>query len=183
MNLVIPIEKFNIQYIFFENSVKNTIIDDSEFIKIIYSNELVSLNNLYLSFKFNAQHFEENYNKRKYYFSNRHLSLIKNIVLIEKQILQLLNYTHLEPMFTIRDSIEKGYIQCMNNNNNNSNINNNKNYNNYNNYNNNYNYNKNYNNQNKFSDNNSQQIILKISGLWITKTKYGLIYKFIEPNN
>lgn len=175
MNLVIPIEKFNIQYIFFENSVKNTIIDDSEFIKIIYSNELVSLNNLYLSFKFNAQHFEENYNKRKYYFSNRHHSLIKNIVLIEKQLLKLLNYTHLEPSFTIRDTIEKGYIQCMSNSNSNNN--------NYNNYNNNYNYNKNYNNQIKFSDDNNQHIILKISGLWVSKTKYGLIYKFIEPNN
>jgi len=48
MNLVLDETNYNINNIFFYEPVKNTIMDDSKFIRIIYSDEHVILNGLYL---------------------------------------------------------------------------------------------------------------------------------------
>ncbi|ALH23296.1 hypothetical protein ceV_390 [Chrysochromulina ericina virus CeV-01B] len=48
MNLVLDENNYNINNIFFYEPVKNTVMDDSKFIRIIYSDEHVILNGLYL---------------------------------------------------------------------------------------------------------------------------------------
>ena len=48
MNIIIDLNKFNINNIFFYDPIKNNIIDDSNFIRIIYSDQDVILNGLYL---------------------------------------------------------------------------------------------------------------------------------------
>ena len=48
MNLVLDETNYNINNIFFYEPVKNTVMDDSKFIRIIYSDEHVILNGLYL---------------------------------------------------------------------------------------------------------------------------------------
>ena len=47
MNLVLERENFVFNNIFFYESVKNTVMDDSSFIRIIYSNEDMILNGIY----------------------------------------------------------------------------------------------------------------------------------------
>ena len=46
MNIVIDNEDFNKDHIFLQEPVKNNIIDDSKFIRIIYSNNIFSVNTL-----------------------------------------------------------------------------------------------------------------------------------------
>lgn len=48
MNLVLDEKNYNINNVFFYEPVKNTVMDDSKFIRIIYSDEHVILNGLYL---------------------------------------------------------------------------------------------------------------------------------------
>ena len=48
MNLVLDENNYNINNIFFYEPVKNTVMDDSKFIRIIYSDEHVILNGIYL---------------------------------------------------------------------------------------------------------------------------------------
>tara|TARA_B000000557_G_C20536852_1_gene343073 strand:+ start:195 stop:566 length:372 start_codon:yes stop_codon:yes gene_type:complete len=48
MNLVIDESKYNLNNLFFYEPVKNTVMDESNFIRIIYSDENIILNGLYL---------------------------------------------------------------------------------------------------------------------------------------
>jgi hypothetical protein len=48
MNIIIEFNKFNTDNIFFYDPIKNNIIDDSNFIRIIYSDQNIILNGLYL---------------------------------------------------------------------------------------------------------------------------------------
>ena len=48
MNLVLDNNTYNVNNIFFYDAVKNTVMDDSKFIRIIYSDENIILNGLYL---------------------------------------------------------------------------------------------------------------------------------------
>jgi hypothetical protein len=48
MNIIIDYNNFDINNIFFYDPIKNNIIDDSTFVRIIYSDHNVILNGLYL---------------------------------------------------------------------------------------------------------------------------------------
>ena len=48
MNLVLDSNKYSINNIYFNEFVKNTIMNDSNFIRIIYSNKDLILNGLYI---------------------------------------------------------------------------------------------------------------------------------------
>ena len=48
MNLVTDINTFDSNNVYFLDSVKNTIMNDSNFIRIIYSNHLFMLNGIFL---------------------------------------------------------------------------------------------------------------------------------------
>jgi len=151
MNIVLPIEQFNKHHIFFEKSVKNIVLENSDFIKIIYSNSLCVLNNLYLSFHLNIDSYADTLKKRKYFFAKYNNPNLKNIIEIEKFLLKLANIKNVQPSFTIKENIENGYINCV-----------------------------------KTHDvfhNESREILLKISGIWVTKTNYGITYKFIDVSN
>ena len=52
MNLIINLNDINLNYIFFYEPVKNTILESSYFIRIIYSNEDIILNGIYLYINF-----------------------------------------------------------------------------------------------------------------------------------
>lgn len=48
MNIILPIKEISLDNIFFNESVKNTVVDNSNFIRIIYSNCDLILNSLYV---------------------------------------------------------------------------------------------------------------------------------------
>ena len=62
MNLVLPIKEISISNIFFNESVKNTVVDDSNFIRIIYSNQDVVLNSLYIKIDIYERYNQSQYN-------------------------------------------------------------------------------------------------------------------------
>ena len=52
MNICETIDNFDINQIFYLDPIKNTVIDNSNFIRILYSTELLTLNGLYLLLNF-----------------------------------------------------------------------------------------------------------------------------------
>jgi hypothetical protein len=112
MILVPTIEQFNIQHIYVYNPVKNNIMDDSRFIRIIYSNPMFVLNALYLAIDFNdSLTYESYYNKFKYSFdvtSNK--KLIDAVKTIEEKIIHKLQLKK-KPKYQIYDQLSGGNIK------------------------------------------------------------------------
>ena len=65
MNIAININDYNEENVYFNTPIKNTVIDNSDFIRTIYSNELITLNGIYLKIKFCFSHIERYFNKYK----------------------------------------------------------------------------------------------------------------------
>jgi len=71
MNIVIDIDEFNKDYIFLQEPVKNNIIDDSKFIRLIYSNNIFSVNTVYIVVNLQIVNIENYFNKHKFLFKTQ----------------------------------------------------------------------------------------------------------------
>ena len=58
MNLIIKLDDLSINNVFFYEPVKNTILDNSYFIRIIYSNEDLILNGIYILINNNINNYD-----------------------------------------------------------------------------------------------------------------------------
>jgi hypothetical protein len=144
--------------------IKNSIINQSIFYKLLYSNENSCFNGVFGLFKLNI----DDMNRDKIYFNkNKNSEIIKNITILENNILNKLNNSK-NKIYKLKELFENNNIKYSNND-----INNNllksKCF---------YNYSK------KLSIKNDEiHLILKISGLWETKQNLGITFKIILVNN
>jgi len=155
MKNVILDESLNIENVYFSESVKNTVIPNSTFRRIIYSNNYVSLNNIHLKLKLDNIKISKFYQKYKCIFNyeniNTHNDILK-ITTLEKNILSKIKINNKLPKFSILEQARNGFIKfsiqdhyiLLPNTNTTSGIN----------------------------------IHLKISGIWENNIEYGLTYKF-----
>jgi len=86
MNLILEPNDYKDHYVFFNESVKNTVMDDSSFIRIIYSNKNFTLNGIYFKLAFVYDTTYDNFFKNSH--NNQLLIFIKKM---EKSILTLYN--------------------------------------------------------------------------------------------
>ena len=152
MNLCENMNNYSINNIFFLEPIKNTVIEDSNFIRILYSNKLFTLNGLYLYILFHDIYTIVNNNKIKYYIiTQKNSEIIKFLNQLENNLLEYANINK-KKIMKLEDQLESGLIKVINhnfsNNNNNNNI--------------------------------TNKYILKISGIWESASEYGLTYKFID---
>ena len=109
MNLVLDENNYNINNIFFYEAVKNTVMDDSKFIRIIYSDEFVILNGLYLKINISNKN-TPNYLEQLERDILSKFTLNKNIVnknksiKIKDQLLFLLGKNNLDSKFLLKIS-------------------------------------------------------------------------------
>ena len=68
MNLVLHFNQYRNEYIFFSDSIKNTVIENSNFIRIYYSTNLFTLNGIFILVPFSSIRIEGYFNKFKYIF-------------------------------------------------------------------------------------------------------------------
>ena len=112
MNLVIDKDEFAINNVFFNEKIKNTVIPDSNFIRIIYSNDLFTLNGIYLKVNFNILSVEKYYNKFKCsYKVQDNLDLINYIDKLEKDILDKYKKEHKIPHYKLSEQLNYGYLK------------------------------------------------------------------------
>jgi hypothetical protein len=147
MNVVKKIDQYNDRYVYFCDSIKNNIMNEGNFIRILYSTNQFSLNGIYLTFQLNDVVIEKYYNKYKCSFQiYSHKDLFESINKIEDNLLKKVSLKHKIPQYKITEQLRNGNIKI-------------------------------------FSDNppkeNSNQYMLKISGIWETDLYYGVTYKFL----
>ena len=112
MIIATNITQFNPNHIYIYNPVKNNIMEDSKFIRIIYSNVNLILNGVYIEFDFVNDVTCENYfNKFKYSFDvNSNKDLINKIKTIEEQIMSKLSINK-TPKYQIYEQLNTGNLK------------------------------------------------------------------------
>lgn len=89
MNIVLNLDEISYENIFFNDSIKNTVIDNSTFVKLLYSNSDIVLNGIYIKVDIN----KKNNN-----------NIITNLNILEKHILTNFNNNKLHN-YKIKDQI------------------------------------------------------------------------------
>ena len=162
MNILLNNKDFSL-YNIFNCDTKENIIMDGKFTKLLYSNELFTMNGLYFSFPIENITIEKLGNKNivKFHpYSQVNLPVVQDFAKIEYRILEHYKYmnkcvrkisnTLSKQMYSGSMKIYKE-LHLFNNNSSNSN--------------------------NKIVDDNSLDFFLKISGVWETDSEIGLTYK------
>jgi hypothetical protein len=154
MFLVKNIDQYDNTNIYFCDPIKNNIMHEGMFIRIIYSTPLITLNGINLIVHLNDVNIEKYYNKYKCTFNiNTHRDIIDNIRLIEMNLLKSINIYNKSPQYKVFEQLRNGNIKLFLDNDN---------------------------MRNNISSNTvtSNLFMLKISGIWETDTQYGITYKF-----
>ena len=149
MNVILPPDKYNISHIYYSDPIKNTVIENSEFAKILFSNEDLYLNGIYLLIKLTDVSIEKYYNKYKCIInSEKNVDMFKFLYKLEHDILHKYNNEKMKKLI-IQNQLKQGNIKLFIEE---SNI------------------------RNKYTN---IQFLLKISGIWEKGNEIGLTYKFI----
>jgi len=149
MNVVIKEEQFKISNIYYTESIQNIIMDNSQFIKIVYSNEDIMMSGIFLLVELKHVTKESYFKKIKItYDTSLNKNILSRIYEIENQLLQKYNNNKKIQRKIIYDTLNNGVIKLFPN------------------------------NENDLINNNNS-FILKISGIWENDTEYGLTYKLL----
>lgn len=140
------IHKKNILY---SEKTKNNILNNGDFYRIYYSNELFTTNGIYVLFNFKNIKIDKYFNKIKCMMVRKSNSeSIKLIQLIEHELLKSSPVKNRIPKFRIEEQLNQNFIKIFGD----------------------------YNNLQKKYDN--VDILLKISGIWVDETHYGVTFRF-----
>jgi flagellar basal body rod protein FlgG len=114
MNLVKDLNQYDDSYIIFCEPIKNNVMNDGNFIRILYSTNNFTLNGIYLFISLKDIVCDKYYNKYKCNFNvNNHKDLIEKIKLIEENILKKLEnvFYNKFPQYKINEQLKNGYIK------------------------------------------------------------------------
>tara|TARA_B110000285_G_C14813243_1_gene462943 strand:- start:183 stop:632 length:450 start_codon:yes stop_codon:yes gene_type:complete len=111
MNIVLSTEQCNKDNIYFTDPIENTVMDDSKFIKLLYSNELITLNGIFIDIKLKILHRENYFKKIKYTFDTEiNKEMLQKMYNIEQNILNHYNCNKRKKCI-IKDSISSGMMK------------------------------------------------------------------------
>ena len=152
MNLVLDINNIDIINVSFLEKKDNTIVEGI-FSKIIYTDEFVTLNGIFIDFPLEIVHTDKMINKNYLFFTlQSNYNIISKIQELETKLIDCYNIEKnicKKNVFNLYNQLISGKIKI---------------------------YNNAYNSKNN-------HIVLKISGLWETTNEIGITYKFILMNN
>lgn len=112
MNIVKRLDQYNEDNIYFCEPIKNNVMNDGLFIRIIYSNSLFILNGINLFIQLNDIVFDKYYNKYKCSFCvANHKETIENLRKIEESLLLRSNIKNKIPQYKINDQMKNGNIK------------------------------------------------------------------------
>lgn len=113
MILVKTIDQYDDKSLFFCEPVKNNIINESNFIRILYSTPNIVINGIYILINLYDIASEKYYNKYKCNFNilnNKYI--IDKLKIIEEDILKKYKTSKL-PIYMIYEQLKSGYIKIM----------------------------------------------------------------------
>ena len=152
MNIVNTIEQYNEDFIYFCEPIKNNIMNEGKFIRIIYSTPFIILNGIYILIHISYTSIDKYYNKFKCNFDvSKHSNIIEKLCILEDGILKKSDIQGKTPQYKLNEQLKTGNIKFL------------------------------LNNASSNIEKNTSSFLLKIAGVWETETEYGLTYKFILP--
>jgi len=114
MNLVKKIEQYNNDFLFFCEPIKNNVMNEGNFIRILYSSDIMVLNGIYLLVNLNDITCEKYYNKYKCNFNiSNHKEIIDKLKIIEEEILKKYK-SNKTPSHKIYEQLKAGHIKLFN---------------------------------------------------------------------
>ena len=112
MNIVKNIEQYSDDCVYFCDPIKNTIMNDGNFIRILYSTPLFILNGIYLAVMINQLTVERYFNKYKCAFDiANNIETIHRIKHIEETILSKIKINGKMPQYKVYEQIRTGNIK------------------------------------------------------------------------
>jgi hypothetical protein len=147
-------DMFEINDIYYCKSIKNKIMTGGTFTRIIYSNELVSMNGVHLIFTLNGRTQEIYNNKFKFICDTdeKTRSIIQLLQLIEHDILKERYFKNKQINYKLKEQFHSGFFKFF----------------------------QSKSHVKTTNDTHSKAVLfsLKISGIWSTDDNYGITYKF-----
>lgn len=112
MNIIKTIDQYDDNCIYFCDPIKNNVMNEGNFIRILYSSSTFVLNGIYLLVRFNDINIEKYYNKYKCIFNiNAHREIIESIKIVEDNLLKKINIKYKSPQNKIYDQLKNGNIK------------------------------------------------------------------------
>jgi hypothetical protein len=151
MNIVKTLDQFDISGVYFSDPIKNNIMNEGRFVRVLYSTDTFVLNGIYLLVCFNNIYLENYFNKLRCSFDiETNKDVINRIKIIEDSIIKKVgcNINGKIGQCKIYEQIQTGNIKVFS--------------------------------ENIKQGTNNNTYILKISGIWETDEYFGLTYKFVR---
>jgi Zn-dependent M16 (insulinase) family peptidase len=112
MNIVKRIDQYNNDGVYFCEPIKNNVMNEGNFIRILYSNSLFVMNGINLLVQLSEINVEKYYNKYKCTFNTvQHKELIDKLKQIEDGLLRKCNIRNKLPQYKINEQIKNGNIK------------------------------------------------------------------------
>jgi hypothetical protein len=112
MNIVIELDEFDDKNVYFNKPVRNTVIDESNFLRMTYSNHMFSMNGVYIKIDIDILNKEKHYNKFKCSFNfAKNCIVINKLIQIETKILERLVMNGKIPVHKIKEQLNCGNIK------------------------------------------------------------------------
>uniref|UniRef100_A0A6C0BBU9 Uncharacterized protein n=1 Tax=viral metagenome TaxID=1070528 RepID=A0A6C0BBU9_9ZZZZ len=112
MNIVKTLDQFDEKNIYYCDSIKNNVITDGIFTRIIYSTPEFSLNGVTLLISLHNVVVEKYFSKYKCSFNiDSHREFIEKIRIIEESIMKYSNITNKTPQFKLYEQVRNGNIK------------------------------------------------------------------------
>ena len=116
MNIVKNIYQYNEDYVYFCDPIKNNIMNNGNFIRIIYSTSFFILNGIYISIQINYTSVDKYYNKFKCSFdATQYKELIEKLKNIEKGLLKKSGIVGKIPQYKIYEQLKNSNIKAFSN--------------------------------------------------------------------
>ena len=154
MNFIINMNHFQIENLHLFEKKKNIVIDGI-FTKMIYSDKLLSMNGIYLSFPLELNLNQNTYNNKNVFFysyTRNNDNYIKELSNIETNIINYYKYfynVNKENSMVLKKQLQSGFFKL-------------------------------YREQTNEKKNGNVKFVLKISGIWETKNEIGITFKLLE---
>ena len=112
MNIVKTLDQYDENCIYFCDPIKNNVMNEGNFIRILYSTPTFVLNGVYLLIRLNDIIVEKYYNKYKCIFNvNNHKDIIEGIKTIEYNLLKKINVKNKFAQNKIYEQLKNGNIK------------------------------------------------------------------------
>ena len=148
MSIVKNLNQYSDECVYFCDSIKNNVMINGNFIRILYCTHHFTMNGIYLHFSLSDISYEKYYQKYKCIFNlETYNTLVSDITKIEKNILKKISvlFPEKQAQYKIAEQLHNGYLKIF---------------------------------LPSVPRETRGTFLLKISGVWETEDSYGVTYKF-----